>query len=163
MASYTYSYATNVSDALNDQVSSLSNTPTVNDYNHPELGYSAYVAPHRVLFGAGYNIKEGEHTATKLGLFYDGLNMGFYGGFFATRYSYLISNVSGLSTPQLMYIPTSDELAAMPFSSESNRAAFEEFISNDRYLSKHIGLQQSRLHMADFAACEVHLLGNYEL
>ncbi len=144
LASYTYSYATNVTDALNDQVSSLSNTPTVNGYNHPELGYSTYVAPHRVLFGAGYNIKEGEHTATKLGLFYDGLNMGFYGGFFATRYSYLISNVSGLSTPQLMYIPTSDELAAMPFSSESNRAAFEEFISNDRYLSKHRGEYSKR-------------------
>ncbi len=144
MAAYTFSYATNVSDALNDQVSSLSNTPTVNGFNTPELGYSAYVAPHRVIAGIGYNIKEGEHTATKLGLFYEGLNMGFYGGHFITRHSYLIDNANELGTSQLMYIPTAEELAGMPFSSESNRKAFDEYINSDRYLSKHRGEYSKR-------------------
>ena len=49
--------------------------------------------------------------------------------------AYLIRNVSGLTSPQLMYIPTTDELAEMPFVSEENRAAFEEFINSDSYLS----------------------------
>ncbi len=144
MAAYTFSYATNITDGLSDQVSALANNPTVNDCNNPELGYSAYVAPHRVIAGLGYTIKEGELAATKLGIFYEGLNMGLYGGNFITRYSYLINNVSGLGTPQLMYIPTSDELAGMPFSSEENRIAFENYINSNRYLSKHRGEYSKR-------------------
>ena len=70
--------------------------------------------------------------------------MGFYGGNFITRYSYLINNVSGLGTPQLMYIPTAEELVGMPFSSEENRIAFENFISGNRYLSKHRGEYSKR-------------------
>ena len=143
-AAYTFSHATNLSDGNADQVSTFANTATVNDCNSPELGYSAYVAPHRVIAGLGYTIKEGKYTATKLGLFYEGLNMGIYNGYYVTRYSYLIDNVSGLTSPQLMYIPTVDELAAMPFTSDENRAAFEEFISGDRYLSKHRGEYSKR-------------------
>lgn len=144
MAAYTYSYATNLSDGSGDQVSSFANTANVNDCNSPELGYSAYVAPHRVIASIGYTIKEGKHTATKLGLFYEGLNIGIFNGIYVTRASYLIDNVSGLTNAQLAYIPTKDELAAMPFSSEENRAAFEEFISGDRYLSKHRGEYSKR-------------------
>lgn len=144
MAAYTYSYATNLSDGFGDQVSSFSNTANVNDCNSPELGYSAYVAPHRVIAGLGYTINEGKYTATKLGLFYEGLNIGIYNNVYMTRRSFLIGNVSGLTSPQLSYIPTKEELAAMPFSSEENRAAFEEYISNDRYLSKHRGEYSKR-------------------
>lgn len=143
-AAYTFSHATNLSDGNADQVSTFANTATVNDCNSPELGYSAYVAPHRVIAGLGYIIKEGRRTATKLGIFYEGLNMGVYNGYYVTRYSYLIGNVSGLTNPQLIYIPTAEELAAMPFSSAESRDAFEEFISNDRYLSKHRGEYSKR-------------------
>lgn len=144
MAVYTYSYATNLSDGASDQVSSFANTPNVNDCNSPELGYSAYVAPHRVIAGIGYTIDEGKYTATKLGLFYEGLNIGLYNNTYVTRRSYLIDNVSGLTSPQLSYIPTAEELATMPFSSEENRAAFEEFINNDPYLCKHRGEYSKR-------------------
>lgn len=139
MAAYTFSQSTTISDGQADQVSSFANTPNVNGCNSPELGFSSYVAPHRVIVAIGYNIKEGKHTATKLGLFYEGLNLGIYNGNYCTYRSYLIQSVNGFNNPQLMYIPTTEELAAMPFSSEENRAAFEEFISNDRYLSRHRG------------------------
>ena len=139
MAAYTFSQSTAVSDGFGDQVSSFANTPNVNDCNSPELGLTGYVAPHRVIAAIGYNIKEGKHSATILSLFYEGLNMGIYNGNYRTHYSYLIRNVSGLTSPQLMYIPTTDELAEMPFVSEENRAAFEEFINSDSYLSKHRG------------------------
>lgn len=144
MAAYTYSYATTISDGAGDQVSSFANTPNKNGSNAPELGFSGFVAPHRVIAAIGYTIDEGKYTATKLGLFYEGYNMGIYSNFYQTRHSYLINNVSGLSSPQLMYIPTTEELAAMPFSSEENRAAFEEYICNDRYLSKHRGEYSKR-------------------
>ncbi len=144
MAAYTFSHSTTLSDGLADQVSSFANTPNVNDCNSPEIGYSGFVAPHRVLASFSYAIKEGKRTATKLGLLYEGLNMGIYDGFYMSRRSYLIENVSGLTSPQLIYIPTSEELAAMPFVSEENRAAFEEFISSDKYLSKHRGSYSKR-------------------
>ena len=144
MAAYTFSHSTTLSDGFADQVSSFANTPNVNDCNSPEIGYSSYVAPHRVLAAVGYNINEGKRTATKLCLLYEGQHMGVYDGFYMSRRSYLIENVSGLTSPQLMYIPTSEELASMPFVSEENRAAFEAFISNDKYLGKHRGSYSKR-------------------
>jgi len=144
MAAYTYSYSTSLSDGAGDQVSSFANTPNVHDCNRPELGFSGYVAPHRVVGGLGYTIQEGQHTATKLGLFYEGFNIGVYNERFSTRRSYLIDNVSGLTSPQLIYIPTSDELAQMPFATEQERADFESFIVNDPYLSKHRGEYSKR-------------------
>ena len=139
MAAYTFSNANALTDGSGDQVSSFANTANVNDCNSPEIGYTGYVTPHRVIAAIGYTIKEGERTATRLGLFYEGLNMGIYNSTYRSRRSYLIDNVSGLNSSQLMYIPTADELAAMPFVSEENRAAFEEFITNDPYLNKHRG------------------------
>lgn len=139
MAAYTLSNARTISDGISDQVSSLANTASVNGSNSPELGLTGYVAPHRVIASIGYNIKEGPHTATRLGLFYEGLNMGIYNVNYRSHRSYLIDYASGMNSLQLMYIPTSEELAAMPFVSEENRNAFEEFISNDNYLSKHRG------------------------
>ncbi len=145
MAAYTYSHSTTISDGTGDQVYSFASTPNRNDGNAPELGYSAFVAPHRVLGAIGYTIEEGKHTATKLGLFYEGYNMGVYGYNYQIRHSYLINNVSGMDrSSQLMYIPTLDELATMPFVSEDNKAAFEEYIANDRYLSKHRGEYSKR-------------------
>jgi hypothetical protein len=144
MAAYTFSYANNISDGAGDQVSSFANTANRNGCNTPEIGYSAFVAPHRVIAAIGYTIKEGEHTATKLGLFYEGHHAGIYNGQYIPRYSFLMNNVSGLTAPQLMYIPTTEELASMPFSSEENREAFEEFIASDPYLSKHRGEYSKR-------------------
>lgn len=145
LAAYTFSHYTSISDGSGDQVSTFASTPNRNDGNAPELGYSAFVAPHRVFGAIGYTIDEGKRTATKLGLFYEGCNMGVYGYNYLPRHSYLINNVSGMgNNPQLMYIPTVDELAAMPFVSEENKAAFEEYISNDRYLSKHRGEYSKR-------------------
>lgn len=144
MAAYTFSYANNISDGAADQVSSFANTANKNDCNSPEIGYSAFVAPHRVIAAIGYTIKEGKHTATKLGLFYEGRNAGIYNGMYITRRSFLINNVSGLTSPQLIYIPTAEELASMPFTSEENRAAYEEFIASDPYLSKHRGEYSKR-------------------
>lgn len=144
MAAYTYSYSMSLSDASGDQVSSFASTPNVNGANAPELGYSSYVAPHRVIGAIGYTINEGKHTATKLGLFYEGLNTGIFSGYIYTRNSYLMNDVTGSNSTLLMYIPTQAELASMPFFSEENKFEFEYFIDNDRYLSKHRGEYSKR-------------------
>lgn len=139
MAAYTFSQATAISDGIADQVSSFAYTSNVNDCNSPELGLTGYVAPHRVILSVGYTINEGKFTSTKLGLFYEGLNLGMFNGNYRSHRSYLIRNVSGMASSQLIYIPTTEELADMPFVSDENRAAFEDFICNDKYLSRHRG------------------------
>ena len=146
---YTYSVSKNVIDGIGDQVTSAFNTNTygVNGSNSHELGYSSYVAPHRLVLNANYRFEYGNGKfATTVGLFYEGYNFAYFGGYSYTRSSYTLnSNVNGDGGAySLMYIPTEKELEAMPFSSEDNKAAFNEFIAGDKYLSQHRGEYSER-------------------
>ncbi len=159
MAAYTYSVSKSLGDGNGDQISSAftETTYTVNGTNTDELGYNSFVAPHRVIANANYTLKEGRHLATNFGLFYEGYNFGYAGGFAASRYSYVTNgDYTGCAgSPNLIYIPTSDELAAMPWgdlmnketlvqSAADNKAAYEAFIAGDKYLSKHRGEYATR-------------------
>ena len=139
-AAYAYSTAQSVSDGNGDQISEFANTYGLNGCNEPILGYANYVAPHRAIFNGSYTIKEGKNLATKLGVFYEGYNIGFYSNYSYSRVSYLMNNVSGAgSASQLIYIPTDAELDGMPFSSEANKAEYRDFLATDKYTSKHRG------------------------
>ena len=149
MAAYTYSDSKSINAGFGDQVSGsyTANSYGVDGSNVHELGRSAYVSPHRVIANISYRIKESKFTSTTLGLFYEGMNLTYVGGQYSyNRYSYTmtnkLSNDSG--SVSLMYIPTAKELEGMPFSSEDNKAAFEKFISTDKYLSKHRGEYSER-------------------
>ena len=146
MAAYTHSFSLSATDGAGDQVYNIAQISRVNGDNSPELGYSYYVTPNRLIANASYTIFEGPRTATKLGLFYEGSNICYVGTYNQARYSYLMSTDenTGISTSQLVYIPTADELAAMPFSSTENRDAYEAFIANDPYLSAHRGEYSKR-------------------
>lgn len=139
MAAYTYSEGKNVIDGIGDQVTSAYNTNTygVNGSNAHELGYSSYVAPNRILFNASYTYKSGKSSTSTFGLYYEGYNHCYVGGYSYTRYSYTMnSNVNGDGGAySLVYVPTTQELSAMPFSSDENRQAYEKFINDDKYLS----------------------------
>jgi hypothetical protein len=143
MAAYTYAEGKNVTDGIGDQVTSAYNTNAfgVNGSNSHELGYSSYVTPNRVLFNAGWTWATGQHTLETIGLYYEGYNLCYVGGYSYTRYSYtMTSNVNGDGgSNSLVYIPTETELANMPFSSEENKAAYNDFINADKYLSAHRG------------------------
>lgn len=143
MAAYTYSAAKALSDGDGDQVTSLfdNNMYCKDGPNHDELGYSSFVSPNRVIVNANYALKEGRHMATNFGLFYEGYNYGMVGTYGASRFSYTTAtDYTGIGgAANLMFIPTAEQLKAMPFADESNRAAFESYIAADRYLSKHRG------------------------
>ena len=144
MAAYTYSDGRTISDADSDQISGFGSVPNVNGPNAPELGYASYIAPHRVIANIGYNIKEGKHLATNLGLFYEGFNIG-YNNYAYSRVSYLMNSVNGInSANQLIYIPTESDLNEMTFADEANKAAFRSFIEGDKYLSTHRGQYSER-------------------
>lgn len=147
MAAYTYSNSKSVSDAIGDQISSAYNTMTYtrNGSNTPELGYSTFVSPNRFIANVSYRHEEGRRGATTIGLFYEGYNHCYIGGYSYTRYSYTMPNQTGDGgANNLVYIPTKEELASMPFSSDDNRAAYEDFISSDKYLSRHRGEYSQR-------------------
>ena len=143
MAAYTYSVSKSLTDGDGDQVTSLfdNNMYCVDGPNHDELGYNNFVTPHRVIANASYTIKEGRHLATNLGLFYEGYNFGYVGTYGASRFSYTTdTDYTGIAgSANLLYIPTTSELAAMPFADAANLSAYENFIAGDKYLSKHRG------------------------
>jgi len=148
MAAYTYSEGKNVTDGIGDQVTSAYNTNAfgVHGSNVHELGYSSYVSPNRVLVNAGWTWNTGKHTIETIGLYYEGVNLCYVGGYSYTRYSYtMTSNVNGDGgSNSLIYIPTEANLADMPFSSDENKAAFNDFIKADKYLSAHRGQYAER-------------------
>jgi hypothetical protein len=148
MAAYTYSEGKNVTDGIGDQVTSAYNTNAfgINGSNSHELGYSSYVTPNRVIFNLGWNWATGQHTNETIGLYYEGFNHCYIGGYSYTRYSYtMTSNVNGDGgSNSLVYIPTEAELATMPFVSEENKAEFNTFIKADKYLSAHRGQYAER-------------------
>ncbi|MBR0501291.1 MAG: TonB-dependent receptor [Bacteroidales bacterium] len=144
MAAYTRSSSKTLSDGNGDQISEFVNTYNVNGCNTPELGYSSYVTPNRVIASASYDIKWGKFTTTKLSAFYEGYNIGFISNYSYSRVSYLMNNVSGAGTAaQLIYIPTDAQLEQMPFA-DGSKSAFKTFIENDRYLSRHRGEYMQR-------------------
>ena len=148
MAAYTYSKSMTISDGIGDQVTSAYRTMNYskNGSNTPELGYSSYVSPNRFIASVSYRIPQGRKGATTLGLFYEGYNHCYFAGLYSyTRHSYVMNNVTndgGANIP--IYIPTDEQLAEMPFVSEENKAAFGEFIANDKYLSRHRGEYSKR-------------------
>ena len=143
MAAYTYSEGKNVTDGIGDQVTSAFSTNAfgINGSNAHELGYSSYVTPNRVLLNAGWTWATGQHTTEQIGLYYEGFNHCYIGNYSYTRYSYtMTSNVNGDGgSNSLVYIPTEAELADMPFASDENKAAYNDFINADKYLSANRG------------------------
>ena len=145
MAAYTRSGSKTLSDGGGDQISEFGNIQTINGVNEPMLGNAYYVSPNRVIANASYTINEGKVAATKLSAFYEGYNIGYMSSYSNSRFSYLMNNVSGAGKAgQLIYIPTTEELKAMPFTSEENKEEYEAFIASDKYLSKHRGQYSER-------------------
>ena len=154
MAAYTYSSSKNVIDGIGDQVTSAYNTNTFNKNgsNVPELGYSSYVSPHRILLNVGYRLAN-KNGASNFGLYYEASQLGYIGNYSYSRYSYTMYMQSGKyqdpvtgdgGAVNLLYIPTRSELDGMPFTSDENKEAFWNFIQKDSYLSDHVGEYSKR-------------------
>ena len=142
MAAYTRSASKSISEGIGDQVSSAYNTMTYSSMgsNVAELGHSAYVSPNRLIANISYRLQEGNFGATTFGLFYEGYNHCYVGNYSYTRYSYTLNNVTGDGgANNLIYVPTEGDLAEMTFADDANKQAFNKFIENDRYLSRHRG------------------------
>ena len=164
-ASYTYSYAKSYGDGIGDQVSSAyyNNRYSVNGNNDLETGYGTYVSPSRLLISAGYRKEYGKNFASSVGLIYEGMNMGYAGGYGSTRFSYTMTSnvVNDYGSNALIYVPASrDDLNKWAFvdngtvndasgnkiayTADMQRDDFWAYINQDSYLKDRKGKYAER-------------------
>ena len=149
-ASYTYSKAKSYGDGVGDQVSSAyyNNRYSVNGNNDKELGYGTYVSPNRLLISASYKKDYAKHFGSEVGLIYEGMNMGYAGGYSCTRYSYTMTSniVNDYGSNNLIFIPESKEALDKwnfadngDYTAEKQKEDFWNYINQDDYLKNHKG------------------------
>ena len=154
-ASYTYSKARSYGDGVGDQVSSAyyNNRYSVNSNNDKETGYGTYVAPNRLLISAFYKKDYAKNFGTEVGLIYEGMNMGYAGGYSCTRYSYTMTSnvVNDYGSNNLIYIPASREALEEwnftddgDYTAEEQKNDFWNYIEQDKYLKNHKGQYAER-------------------
>ena len=154
MASYTFGHSKSVNDGTSSVAYSNWKYNYAYDSNNPELSYSSFDQPHRILFTVGYTTPRYANgwLQTNIALTYNG-----YSGM---RYSLTYNesadfNGDGYRGNSLMYLPTQAEVALMDFadvtdknaegqtvvtqSADAQRQLLEDFLANDSYAKNHRG------------------------
>lgn len=145
MVSYTHSGAKSLNDGVGDQIGSAwSNPYTVNGGNSPELGYTNYVMPHRIIAALSFRKEYIKHLATSISLFYEGGSRNRV----SPTYSSAIVN-DGRNGRNLLYIPkTKDELTfadvlddkgTVTYSAAQQAEDFWAYVENSSYLKRRKG------------------------
>lgn len=145
---YTYAMAKDfTANPGSTAVSVWSVNPTVDGANYPDLSYSSFNIPHRVVGAISYKAEYSRNLATTFSLYYQGSNQG--------RLNYIYSNDinnDGYSF-DLMYIPKDDtEIRFVDIVSGGNvvhtaaaqRQAFWNYVDQDKYLSANKGKYAER-------------------
>lgn len=115
--------------------------PALGNVNNATLSNSKYGDTHRFIGVASKKWKYGndDKWATTVSTFFEYAQ----GGRFSYIYGGDINN-DGSGTNDLIYIPTSNEVNAMVFSSAGQAAAFDAFINQDDYLKERRGQYAER-------------------
>ena len=146
---YTYTFSQDLNIGTSDRAASSWSTNNVSlNPNQPELGYSNFSVPHRIIAGGSYRINYLNNTlATTIGLFYNGSSQERY----HFRYG---GDVNGDGqTNDLIYIPADPsqitfvegfKVGSKTYTAQQQKDAFFAFIENDPYLKKHKGQYMER-------------------
>lgn len=143
MASYTFGHAFSVNDGTSSVAASNWQYNYSVDSNSPELGYSIFDKPHKVMAVVSYT------TPTYLNGLQTSISLT-YTGESGQRHPYTISdgagdmNGDGASDNMLLYIPTQEELGQMSWANPADAVKFEQYIRADKYLSTHRGQWSER-------------------
>lgn len=134
---YSYGVSKNTVDAGSTAGTSFSNNTVVGDPNVPELGYSQSYMGHRVFAAASYRLDYFKFGATTFSAFWESQNQG--NGSFRTSNDL---NGDGYSN-DLIYIQKDPSETIFvtngAFTPAQQSAAWEAYIAQDEYLSKHRG------------------------
>ncbi len=146
---YTYTFANDLNIGTSDRASSSWSTNNIlNNPNQPDLSYSNFSIPHRVVANFSYKFNYlHDNMATTVGLYYSGSSQERY----HFRYS---SDVNGDGqTNDLIYIPASPseitfvegfKTGGKTYTSQEQKDAFFNFVENNPYLRKHKGQYMDR-------------------
>jgi hypothetical protein len=147
-AGYSYGESKNTVDPGSIAFGSWSDNKQAGDPNNPGLGFSSSTPGNRVFATVSYRGEYFDFGATTVSLFWEGRNNLWNG--FNSAYSYTFSgdmNGDGLSGNDLIYIPRDQSemnfqeytQGGVTFTAPQQAAAWDAFINQDPYLSKHRG------------------------
>lgn len=143
MAAYTFGHSYSVNDGTSSVALSNWQYNYSVDTNGPELSYSHFDKPHKILAVVSYK------TPVYLNGLRSTITLTYEGGS-GSRYSYTMNessadfNNDGRQGNSLMYVPTADEIGQMNWAKAGDAAAFERYIRADKYLSSHRGRWSER-------------------
>jgi hypothetical protein len=139
---YTYTFATDITANPGSQAGSVWNAnPNSSTANTPELAYSSFAVPHRVIASLSYHVEYLKKLGTTVSLFYEGAADGL------VSYTYS-SDINGDGNGfDLAYIPrdaseinfATTTINGVTYTPAQQWEILNQFINNDPYLSKHRG------------------------
>lgn len=142
MASYTFGHSYSVNDGTSSVAFSNWKYNYSVDTNAPEMSFSLFDKPHKVMAMVSYNSPIfARGLKTNITLTYEGSS--------GQRYTYSMNessdfNGDGQKGNSVLYIPTEQEIGMMNWASPADAAKFESFIRNDNYLKDHRGQWSER-------------------
>jgi hypothetical protein len=160
---YSYGEAKNTIDPGSTANASWNSNPTPNDPNNPGLGFSTASPGHRFFLSASYTKQYFGFGATTISGFWESRA----GNTFNSSYIFAAdANGDGGATNDLIYIPRDRSemnfrqftAGGVTYTVAQQEEAFEAYIAQDKYLSKHRGEYAERnavflpfLHRLDFS------------
>jgi len=146
MVAYTYGKSKSVNDGGSIAQSIWRDRPVSGDPNVPELGYSNYNQPHRVVAAAYYRLAYAKYFATSIGFTYEAAN----GGTASYTYNGDVNN-DALTGNDLIYVPRNQsEIVLVADNASDARSTtvlwnqLNAYINQDPYLSHRRGLYAER-------------------
>jgi hypothetical protein len=148
MFAYTYTEAKDISaNPGSSAYSAYSSNTSYGSLNDPELSYSNFATPHKLIGSVSYKIEYAKHFATTVSLVYQGYQTG--------RWTYTYSNdLNGDGvTADIMYIPASaTDITFVNYTpsgqptmtAEEQQNAFWEYVNRNEYLSSRKGQYAER-------------------
>lgn len=142
MAAYTFGHSYSVNDGTSSVAYSNWKYNNGVDTNNPELSYSLFDRPHKVMAVVSYTTPmylRGMQTTISLS----------YQGMSGQRHSYTMTNAGdfngdGQNANSVLYIPTQSEITQMSWANPADAAKFEQYIRSNKYMSSHRGQWSER-------------------
>ena len=138
MASYTYGHSYSVNDGSSSVAYSNWQNYLSTDVTAPELSYSVFDRPHKVMGMISYTSPVyAKIMKTSITLSYEGQS--------GARYSYIAKETTDFNGDAytkkgvLAYIPTAQELTQMSWATPQDALNYENFIRADKYLNNNRG------------------------
>ena len=143
MLAYTYTSAKDVTtNPGSTAASAWSSNTVIYNLNNPDLSYSNFAVPSRIVGNISYRIEYAKHLASTFSLYYSGMAQG------RATYAYSNDMTGDGNSSNLIYVPASkDELKFKDLTckdksvltADQQAQIFWNYVNSNKYLKKHKG------------------------